>query len=570
QVAFGYDTQGRLGSITAPHGVTTLAYDPTTGQLASITTPDGQQLSYIHDGFLETGVTWAGTVAGSVTRAYNADFRVTETKVNGALPVSYAYDADGLLTVAGGLTITRDPQNGLITGTAIGAVTDTRTTNAFGEPTGLTATVSGSPVLSTNFTRDSLGRISQKVETIQGQTTTFDYTYDAAGRLWQVLKTPQGGAPLTTTYAYDANGNRLSKTDQTGTVTATVDAQDRLLTYGDTTYQYNAHGDLTSKTQNGATVTYDYDVFGNLRHATLDSGIEIDYVIDGRHRRIGKKVNGTLVQGFLYDDQLRIAAELDGVGAVVSRFAYGTHVNVPELIVKGATTYRIVHDHLGSPRLVINTADGSIAQRLDFDEFGIVTLDTNPGFQPFGFAGGLNDPQTKLVRFGARDYDAQTGRWTAKEPLGFVGLEKNRFAYSGSDPVNHHDPTGLLVWICNRRSARLGNFQANHAYLWFPRNGNPFGGISCGMQWVCGGRPESAWNQENGPATDNCAPVLGSTPFEDLILRCCAKTANSGAWAPPFRDCHNAAQRCLKKYGLWAEVPGGRLSTPDMGVTLYD
>ena len=29
-----------------------------------------------------------------------------------------------------------------------------------------------------------------------------------------------------------------------------------------------------------------------------------------------------------------------------------------------------------------------------------------------GFAGGLHDPDTALVRFGARDYDPATGRWT--------------------------------------------------------------------------------------------------------------------------------------------------------------
>ena len=108
-VVFGYDRKDGSATITAPHGVTTLAYDPAKGQLAGITTPDGQQLGFAHDGFLETGVTWSGTVAGSVSRAFNVDFRVRETKVNGALPVSYAYDNDGLLTGAGGLTITRDP-----------------------------------------------------------------------------------------------------------------------------------------------------------------------------------------------------------------------------------------------------------------------------------------------------------------------------------------------------------------------------------------------------------------------------------------------------------------------------
>jgi hypothetical protein len=56
-------------------------------------------------------------------------------------------------------------------------------------------------------------------------------------------------------------------------------------------------------------------------------------------------------------------------------------------MLKGGQTYRIVSDHLGSVRLVVNVADGSIAQRIDYDEFGRVTLDTNPGFQPFDFAG---------------------------------------------------------------------------------------------------------------------------------------------------------------------------------------
>jgi RHS repeat-associated protein len=56
--------------------------------------------------------------------------------------------------------------------------------------------------------------------------------------------------------------------------------------------------------------------------------------------------------------------------------------------------------------------------------FGNVTRDTNPGFQPFAFAGGPYDPDTKLVRFGVRDYDSETGRWTAKDPIRFgaVGI----------------------------------------------------------------------------------------------------------------------------------------------------
>jgi RHS repeat-associated protein len=74
-----------------------------------------------------------------------------------------------------------------------------------------------------------------------------------------------------------------------------------------------------------------------------------------------------------------------------------------------------------------------------------VLSDTNPGFQPFGFAGGLYDRDTGLVRFGARDYDAGTGRWTTKEPLGFAGGDTNFYAYAFSDPVNLIDSNGLYA-----------------------------------------------------------------------------------------------------------------------------
>ena len=111
--------------------------------------------------------------------------------------------------------------------------------------------------------------------------------------------------------------------------------------------------------------------------------------------------------------------------------------------MKNGVNYRILSDHLGSPRLVIEATTGAVVQRMDFDEFGKVVNDTNPGFQPFGFAGGLYDFQTDLVRFGARDYDPETGRWTVKDPIGFRGLDTNLYGYALSDPINFVDTNGL-------------------------------------------------------------------------------------------------------------------------------
>jgi RHS repeat-associated protein len=150
----------------------------------------------------------------------------------------------------------------------------------------------------------------------------------------------------------------------------------------------------------------------------------------------------------LPQDQLTPIAEFDGIGNLVSRFVYASKGNVPDYLIKGGVTYRIISDHLGSPQLVVDVTSGAVMQRMDYDEFGQVITDTNPGFQPFGFAGGLYDRDTKLVRFGARDYDAETGRWATKDPILFAGGDTNLYGYVVNDPVNFIDPAGLYFgWV---------------------------------------------------------------------------------------------------------------------------
>lgn len=147
----------------------------------------------------------------------------------------------------------------------------------------------------------------------------------------------------------------------------------------------------------------------------------------------------------VYKDQLEPVAMVDGAGAVLQRYVYGTKSHVPDYVLASGQKYRIVSDHLGSVRMVVNTATGVVVQRMDYDEFGRVLSDSAPGWQPFGYAGGIVDGDTGLVRFGARDYDAQIGRWTAKDPIEFMG-GSNFFAYVENDPINRIDPTGLFQW----------------------------------------------------------------------------------------------------------------------------
>lgn len=443
-VSVGRDAAGRPTTITSPRGTTTVAWESNTGRLDSMTTPEGNALDYEYDGGLVTRTTWSGEVTGSVERTYDNDFRVSSIAVNGANPVSYVYDDDSLLTQAGDLVLARDPSTGLLSGTTLGVVTTDYAYSPFGELEAMTASVSGTPIWTVGYTRDKLGRITQKVESIQGVTTTYAYRYDPAGRLWQV---DEDGLQVAE-YAYDPNGNRLSKTTSGGTESGAYDAQDRMTSYGGATYTYTANGEQLTRTDILGTTATTFDAFGNLQQASLPGGTTVDYVVDARNRRIARKVDGVTTRRWLWQGQLSPIAELDATGTVTTRYVYATRVNVPDLVIRGGQTYRILHDHLGSPRLAIDTTTGAVVRRMDFDEWGIVTQDTAPGWAPFGFAGGLYDETTGWVRFGAREYAGESGRWMSKDPILFGGQSPNLVSYSAADPVNSTDPFGLFV--CNR------------------------------------------------------------------------------------------------------------------------
>ncbi|MBX3226244.1 MAG: RHS repeat-associated core domain-containing protein [Labilithrix sp.] len=128
------------------------------------------------------------------------------------------------------------------------------------------------------------------------------------------------------------------------------------------------------------------------------------------------------------------------------------------------------------------------------------TSDTNPGFQPFGFAGGLWDRDMGLVRFGARDYDPTTGRWTSKDQSRFGG-GLNFYAYANNDPANFVDQSG--------RSPTVAGAAAGAAF-------GPIGaalgaglGTTIGAMCVTG-----IWNctpSDGAPFDPNAPPIPGGS-----------------------------------------------------------
>ena len=244
-----------------------------------------------------------------------------------------------------------------------------------------------------------------------------------AGRLADVKKNGQAFA----TYTYDANGNRL-------TGGATYDEEDRQLTGNGASFTYTPNGERKTRVDAAGTTTYGYDGRGHLISVQLPTGKSVKYGVDARGRRVSRSENGVVSHRWLFRNQLQPVAEVDASGEVTTRYVYGTRVNVPDYFVRAGTTYAVLTDHLGSVRKVVDTASGEVVQELDYDPWGVVTKDTSPGFQPFGFAGGVWDAATKLVHFGAREYEAGTGRWTRRDPIGFGGGTRASLRMRGAIP----------------------------------------------------------------------------------------------------------------------------------------
>jgi len=97
---------------------------------------------------------------------------------------------------------------------------------------------------------------------------------------------------------------------------------------------------------------------------------------------------------------------------------------------------------MGSPVMVVDFDNSTVVKEFKYDSFGNILEEKGDFEIPFRFAGGIYDEDTKLTRFGVRDYDSETGRWTDKEPLGFAG-SRNFYVYSYSNPINWFDINGL-------------------------------------------------------------------------------------------------------------------------------
>ncbi|MDI6797136.1 MAG: RHS repeat-associated core domain-containing protein [Desulfatibacillaceae bacterium] len=206
---------------------------------------------------------------------------------------------------------------------------------------------------------------------------------------------------------------------------------------------------------------------GGLLRVDIPGETVVEYVNDPFGRRIAKKVNGNIVEKYLWQGQTRLLALCDGWDNLLCRFVYAD-ARTPVAMEQGGQVFYLSYDQVGSLRQVTDSS-GKAVKVLEYDAFGNIIKDSAPDFfLPIGFAGGLLDRHTGLVRFGFRDYDCQIGRWTAKDPIGFAAGDVDLFGYVGNDPVNGVDATGLFVGLLfgkGMRALRLTSATAQESVI---------------------------------------------------------------------------------------------------------
>ena len=437
---------GRLTGATSPDGTSsTFSYaaGDKTDRLATTTRSlpgsrsDETRLGY--DGTLVTSKQSRDAGGAYATSSYAYDDRLNLERIalsagTDSLTEDISYDADGLVTGQGPFTFDRGGPAGQTS-----EVTSDKLSLAIGyASTGIenkrTTTVDGNPVFDTEITRNTGGRITKKVESIAGGAdVTYTYTYFPDGQLKSVT-----GGPKSETYTYDVNGNRLSaKYGSAAAETATYSADDQMSRRNGVTHTYDLAGHLTGI---GAD-TFDYSDDGELLEATV-GGTNVKYVYDSAGRRVARTEGGQTTR-FIYGDPRRplLVTATRAPGGELTTYSYDAD-DLLFSLRRGGQRYYVATDQVGTPRAVADEA-GAIVATYSYDAYGIRGASTGTfGDLPIGFAGGIEDPVTKLVRFGLRDYDPAAGRWTARDPIYQAG-GLNTYAYVGGDPVAGRDPMGL-------------------------------------------------------------------------------------------------------------------------------
>jgi len=439
--AFSYTATGQRASVIDASGVTSYTYD-LRDRLLAVTHPDGETLSYTYDP--AGNLLSISTPSGTIAYTYDALDRLESVTDSEGRVTTYTYDPIGNRS-------------------GMSHPNDTRTRYTYDLLNRLTfirhERSDGTVLASYEYT---LGPAGNRIRVAEYAGRTVHYTYDGVYRLVEETIVESNAAVARTTYTYDVVGNRLTKTDGSGTASYVYDANERLLTAGGLTFSFDNNGNTVSMVNGGQTTAYTYDDENRLTHVMSPQGTLTNYAYDVDGLRV-QKTNDSETTNFLVDMNNRtglgqVLRETDGTGVEIVRYTYG--VNLLSQTRGGIST--IYHRDGQSSARFLTDGTGSETDSYSYDAFG--NLLTSTGLTPnrYRYVGEQFDPETDSYYLRARYYAPVSGRFLTPDPVkGGVSEPRSllRYAYALGDPVNNLDPTGRfalgalaeIIWILRFR-----------------------------------------------------------------------------------------------------------------------
>jgi RHS repeat-associated protein len=178
--------------------------------------------------------------------------------------------------------------------------------------------------------------------------------------------------------------------------------------------------------------------------------LSVSYSYDVLNNRVEddtwKPGTGTVTVRHAYDGN-NIWADVTTTNTLLARYVYGDGVDqvwaraIPAGLTNSGVAWYLT-DREGSVRDIMDSSS-VIQDHIDYDGYGNATHTTITVADQFGYAGGLYSYDTKMEQFGARWYDAATGRWVSQDPMGFAAGDTNLQRYCGNGPTDGTDPSGL-------------------------------------------------------------------------------------------------------------------------------
>ncbi len=507
-----FGSGGLWTAMSYPEADVSFSYIGSTEQVASIkrtpvTNGDEQEITYGYDGSYQTSATFSGVANAEFN--YSLDSKllfitgITMESDDDTISTVVTYDDDGLITGFGSFAFGRGGPGGSLDKISDSNLTLDLTHDSHALVDGRTVRVRSTDYYSLDLTRNSLGYIEQKTETVDGVTHSYDYIYDSVGRLLEVKR----DTVQIELYTYDSNGNRL--TTLTLTEDATYDNQDRIITHGALAYDFDVDGFMFQRGSD----SFDYSTRGELLSAALSSGTAITYHYDGLSRRVGRTdASGTYEYYYGQPlNDLAISAYRSPNGVLTQLYYDGEGLLFA--FEREGSYYYVATDNVGTPKLVID-ANGTIVMQREYDSFGQLLSDSNPGIDlQIGFAGGLEDNATGLVRFGFRDYDPEAGRWTAMDPILFNGDQMNLYVYTANNPVSSRDSSGLFTFGASAYLGLGGGFEVSYKDGGFAMCGEAGAGMGSGVGISNGDLPKGGTTAVN-QVSYGCGPIGASLTVE--------------------------------------------------------